>query len=161
MATFCGHVGMAVLVGLPSKPTLLLDDPRAFRDELEFLGAGPNKRVQIVLTKEKNLRSERANAYYWSTVLTAIEEETKQPAPSIHDAMCQMFLPDEKTQVEFLNKLSGEVVDFAVGGRRSSKLTGEAFFEFVEHVRAWALDFLGVRTPDPDPEYWRKRLVKA
>ena len=42
----------------------------------------------------------------------------------------------------------------------SVKQTGNKFFYFVEDVREFALTWMGVKTEDPDPEYWRKRPAK-
>lgn len=103
-------------------------------------------------------RSQKANAYYWSTVLTTLAKENEQTPEDLHDAMVEMFLPNDLKRVEFFNKMTGEVLRVTVDKRRSSKLTGEAFYDFVERVRLWGVEFLGTTTPDPDPEYWRKRV---
>jgi hypothetical protein len=105
-------------------------------------------------------RSAKANRYYWGVVLDLIEQHTGTKADDIHDAMCEQFLPNEQKRVAFFNKLTGEELAVDVDTRRSSKLTGMAFYDFVEDVRQWARDFLQVETPDPDPEYWRKRPSK-
>jgi hypothetical protein len=105
-------------------------------------------------------RSAKANRYYWGVVLALIAEHTGHKPEAIHDAMCELHLPDEHGRVEFFNKLTGERLEVEVDGRRSSKLSGHVFYDFVEDVRQWAQDFLNVETPDPDPEYWRKRAPK-
>jgi len=105
----------------------------------------------------RKLRSERANAYYWSTVLPLLAAENEQTPEEVHDAMCALFLPNEAKRVEFFNKLTGESLTVQTDGRRSSKLTGGPFYDFVERVRLWGMEFLGVVTPDPDKDYWRKR----
>lgn len=122
------------------------------------------QRVGVVLKPWKILRSERANAYYWGQVLTPMSVESSdgdQEPEEIHDAMCAMFLPNEHKRVEFFNKMTGEYLEVETDGRRSSKLHGEDFYQFVEKVRKFALEFMGVRTEDPDPEYWRKRARKT
>jgi hypothetical protein len=157
---FVGH-GVVRRVGAiarMTRPKLILDHPEEFSEELDFL---VGKRVTLRLGLERSVRSQRANAYYWSTVIGLIKKETGQPEQGIHDSMCEMFLVSDKTKVEFVSKITGEVKEFTVEGRRSSKLAGEPFYEFVENVREWARDFLGIVTPDPDPDYWRKRLVKS
>jgi hypothetical protein len=112
--------------------------------------------VDITIVKHTRRRSLQANHYYWGNVLQAIEDYTGQPKQDIHDAMCALFLEDERRQVEFFNKLTGECFEIDVT-RRSSKLTGDKFFDFVENVRQWAREKLGVETRDPDSEYWRRR----
>jgi hypothetical protein len=122
------------------------------------------KRVDIIVREHRAARSEQANAYYWSCVLTPISESTSagdQAPEEIHDAMCAMFLPDEKKRVEFINRFTGESIEVEVDGKRSSKLKGDEFYRFVEQVRKFALETLGVHTEDPDPHYWRKQRRAA
>jgi hypothetical protein len=102
-------------------------------------------------------RSQKANAYYWSTVLPLLAAENAQTPEEVHDAMCEMFLPNELKRIEFFNRMTGEVQRITIDCRRSSKLEGKPFYEFVERVRLWGLEFLGVITPDPDPAYWMKK----
>ncbi len=102
-------------------------------------------------------RSERANAYYWSQVASVLAKENEQTPDEFHDAMCQMFLPDELKRVEFFNRLTGEVLQVTIDKRRSSKLTGQEFYDFVERVRLFGVEFLNTTTEDPDADYWRKR----
>jgi hypothetical protein len=101
-------------------------------------------------------RSAKANAYYWSTVLRELAKHSGNTTDEIHDAMCEMFLPNERRHVEFFNRMTGQSLAVEIDPRRSSKLTGGPFYDFVEQVRLWGLEFLGVTTPDPDPNYWRR-----
>lgn len=120
--------------------------------------------VGILVRPWKVLRSERANNYYWGQVLTPMSVEGSdgdQSPEEIHDAMCAMFLPNEPKRVEFFNRMTGEALSVDTDGRRSSKLQGEEFYVFVEKVRKFALEFMGVRTENPDPEYWRRRARKV
>lgn len=128
-----------------------------FRRHLNGLGVG---KWEIHAAKRPT-RSQRANAYYWSTVLLLIAQHTEHTPEEIHDAMCARFLPNEHKRVEFFNRHTGEQLDVDIDTRRSSKLTGAPFYDFVEQVRMWAADWLGVFTPDPDPEYWRKGHADA
>jgi hypothetical protein len=105
-------------------------------------------------------RSLRANAYYWSVVVAAAAKDTGQAEDDIHAAWCEMFLPDENKRVEFYNRMTGETLEVEIDPRRSSKQSGSKFFDFVEECRLWCQTFLNVTTPDPDPEYWRKRAAK-
>lgn len=123
--------------------------------------AGVGLDIIIRAHDARKLRSEKANNYYWSTVLPLLAAENEQTSEEVHDAMCAMFLPNEAKRVEFFNRLTGESLTVDVDTRRSSKLHGGAFYDFVERVRLWGVEFLGVITPDPDPEYWRKRKSSA
>ena len=150
--------GTVTLVPELELPKLVFDDPIGWRQELGFFA---NKRVDVTLASHRDTRSKRANAYYWSVVLGTIARETGHSADEIHEAMCRMFIKNEPKQIEFFSRMTGEVLTFDLDTRRSSKLAGAPFYDFVEQVRAWALDFLGVATEDPDPDYWRKRLTHA
>lgn len=130
------------------------DENRALTTHLATFAG---KRIAVTIEEAKSIRSIKANAYYWSTVLPLLAKENEQTPEEVHDAMCVLFLPNEHKRVEFFNRLTGESLSVDVDGRRSSKLTGAPFYDFVERVRLWGVEFLGVLTPDPDPEYWRKR----
>lgn len=139
----------------------LLEAERPARQRYFHTLAG--KSVDIRVTEHQNDRSARANAYYWGHVLAAMSKDGSdgdQSPEEIHDAMCTMFLPDERKQVEFFNHMTGEMLQVETDGRRSSKLKGDAFYAFVEKVRKFALEFMGVVTEDPDPEYWRRGVRK-
>lgn len=115
--------------------------------------------VDVVIRKHREQRSVQANAYYWGEVLDRMSREGSggdQSPEEIHDAMCEMFLPDEHKRVEFFNRLTGETIAVNTDPRRTSKLKGDEFYTFVEKVRKFALEFMGVVTEDPDPEYWRR-----
>lgn len=125
----------------------------AFREAIRQL---PDGRYSLRLEPWKNRRSARANAYLWGHVYEEIAQHTGHTPEDIHDFMCERFLPNERKRVEFFSRLSGEVLAADVDTRRSSKLTGTPFYDFVENVRQFAREFLGVETQDPDPEYWRR-----
>lgn len=139
------------------------ENAERFTKDLKTLGNGAVV-VKVKLQSASAVRSARANAYYWSSVLTPMSNEGSdgdQSPEDIHDAMCQMFLPDEQKRVEFLNRMTGETMTVETDGRRTSKLKGDEFYTFVEKVRKFALEFMGVETEDPDPNYWRRRAQKA
>jgi hypothetical protein len=134
-------------------------DPQFIRDYRRTLKSLRNQRVSFVV--KPRTRSEEANAYLWSVVYKLMAEDQQVTPEDIHDAMCERFLPNERKRVEFFNKLTGECLAVEADARRSSKLTGGEFYDFVERVRQFAAEFLGVVTPDPDPLYWRKRTTKG
>ena len=106
----------------------------------------------------KPTRSDRANAYYWGVVLEHLERlsESGYDANGLHDVFCERFILSEHKQVEFFNRMTGESLTTEIT-KRSSALTGGEFYDFVENVREFGRTFWGIETPDPDPEYWRKR----
>lgn len=134
-------------------------DAAAFRAHLVAHHAGQD--VAIVVQSKAASRSLRANAYYHGVVLQAAVDESGNSAPVIHAFWCSQFLPDVREQLAFVNKLTGQTLKVTVDTRRTSQLDGTKFYEFVEACRLWLQEWLGVSTPDPDPEYWRKRPKAA
>lgn len=132
-------------------------DPETRREIADVLAAQfRNTRVELKVKRYKATRSQRANAYLWGVVYALMAKDQEMTEEEIHDAMCERFLPNEHKRVAFFNRLTGECLEVETDGRRSSKLDGEAFYDFVERVREFARDFLNVHTPDPDPAYWRR-----
>ena len=135
-----------------------LDDRAGFQQALQ---AYKGEEVTLTLQSRSALRSAKANAYYWSVVVQAAVDESGQPDSDIHSYWCELFLPEEKKRLQFFNRLSGERLQVTIDSRRTSKLTGTPFYDYVENCRLWLQEYLGVTTPDPDKDYWRKRTKKA
>lgn len=135
-----------------------LDDRDGFLTHVrkEFTG----QEFVVTVRSRSALRSIKANNYYWSVVVDAAVKETGQDDQTIHAFWCDKFLPDEKKRTQFYSHLTGETLEVEVDTRRTSKLTGTPFYDYVENCRLWLQEFLGVTTPDPDPEYWRKRKAR-
>lgn len=133
-----------------------LDDEAGYRRDVALLSAKDGAALIVKVTRAT--RSDKANAYYWSTVLKAIEEQSESGNSDVelHDAFCEMFLPTQAKQVAFFSKLTGEVLSVSTDAKRSSVLSGAPFYDFVEKVREFARHFWGIDTPDPDSEYWRR-----
>ena len=147
MASFLGFVDDA--------GHFALDDRKAF---LAYLAAQFKGQEVVITPQSKRVyRSLKANAYYWSQIVGAAAKESGQAEDAIHTFWCEQFLPDEKKRLKFHNRLTGQTLQVDVDARRSSKLTGTKFYEFVENCRLWCQEWLALTTPDPDKEYWRKR----
>jgi len=139
--------------GVIANPDVLLDLQEAIRT---FRG----QHIDLTVEAHRDRRSERANAYLWGVVYREIAAYTGHTVEAIHSAMVERYLPSERVRVEFFNRTNGEVLEIDTDRRRTSKLTGTAFFDFVEQVRLFASEFLSIETEDPDPAYWRARLVR-
>lgn len=141
-------------VGLVQDGKVQLYDKAAYRAGLEPFDG---HEIEGELRRRGSNRSAQANAYYWGVVVQAAHEESGQAPNDIHSYWCELFLPDEKKRLEFFNRLTGERLQVTVDTRRTSRLTGHAFYDFVENCRLWCQEYLNVTTPDPDPDFWRKR----
>lgn len=130
-----------------------MSEPHLWHEGLKALAG---QEIVLTATLRRYHRSLKANSYYWGVVMKAAVKETGQSADTIHCFWCEQFLPNETTRLEFFNKLTGQRIKVSVDTRRSSKLTGTKFYDYVEECRLWLQEWLGVSTPDPDPDYWRK-----
>ena len=139
--------------GVIANPDVLLDLQEAIRT---FRG----QHIDLTVEAHRDRRSEQANRYLWGHVYREIAAYTGHTVDDIHDAMVERFLPSERKRVEFFNRTSGEVLEFDIDRRRTSKLSGKSFFDFVDAVRLFASEFLSIETEDPDPDYWRGRLAR-
>lgn len=138
----------------------VINNPDLAEDLMDAFRQYKGQHVDVTIAPHTETRSERANAYLWGVVYREIAAYTGHTVEAIHAAMVERYLPNERLRVEFFNRHSGEVLEIDTDRRRTSKLSGKAFFDFVEQVRLFAQEFLTVDTPDPDPEYWRGRITR-
>lgn len=110
------------------------------------------KAVDITVALHATNRSARANRYYWGVVVALATDHNGDTPEDFHDEMCARFL--SRRRITIVDTATGEAVEVAVP-RRSSGLSIGDFYRFVEQVRQFCAEFLGVETPDPDPSYWR------
>lgn len=102
------------------------------------------KKEPYVLTieKKKDKRSLSANAYYW-VLISILEGETGQDSDSLHDFFKTKFLPKRKVvfrQTGEENEVQGS----------TAILDSFNFFEYVEKIRAFAIQELNIYLPTPD-----------
>lgn len=96
----------------------------------------------VTIEKKKEKRSLNANAYYW-VLMSILEKETGQDQDSLHDYFKTKFLP--KRKVVF--KQTGE--ENEVQGS-TAELDSFNFFEYVDKVRAFAIQELDIYLPNPN-----------
>lgn len=115
------------------------NDKRKLFDTLKML---KKEAYVVTIEKKKSKRSLNANAYYW-VLITILEKETGQDTDSLHDYFKTKFLP--KRKVVF--KQTGEEND--VQGS-TAELDSFNFFEYVDKIRAFAIQELNIYLPTPD-----------
>ena len=96
----------------------------------------------LTIEKKKDKRSLSANAYYW-VLISILEGETGQDSDSLHDFFKTKFLP--KRTIVF--RQTGENAE--VQGS-TAILDSFNFFEYVEKIRAFAIQELNIYLPTPD-----------
>ena len=134
----------------------LVLDRAAFATQLRELPSGKPLQLSI----QSATRSQQANAYYWGVVLRAIADDSAAGSMStlrVHQAMSTLFL--EPLGAELVFRTKRQVITILTDQRPSTAdLPSDEFYTYVENVRRWAAETLGLVIPDPDPEYWRKDL---
>lgn len=114
----------------------------------------------LTLKRERPDKSQLQMGYYRGLVLPMITEEAcgdgsnKVEQDRIHKQLKAMFLESER--VEYTDMTTGEVIMKELAPSLGDLNTRE-MSDFTERVRAWALDFFGLVTPDPDPNWKAKR----
>lgn len=116
------------------------------------------QRITFDFQPEHATRSTQANAYYWGVVVQLATAHTGDEPEDFHDEMCARFLA--RRRIDVIDHETGEAVEVVIPGR-SSRLSIGDFYAFVERVRLFCGEFLGVETPDPDVTYWRQRGQRA
>lgn len=104
-----------------------------------------NGQHTISISKRKEKRSLDQNSLFW-VWMKAISDETGQDQQDVHDYCCSLFL---KRQIKINNQIKT-----VVGG--TSKLSKEAFTEFLQKIQADASSELGIRLPVPEDKQFEE-----
>lgn len=137
MATEC------VTSGLVNRGRLKVRVTPAFTADLKSFRDGP---VTVRIERKRASRSLQANAYYWAVVVAHLSEHTGHTPEELHEYLKARFLP--KTLA--IANGNGEIVDEFVIGGTTTKLDVVQFYEYVQEIKQWALDSLGVLIPEPE-----------
>jgi hypothetical protein len=120
---------------------LVLDDRPAFETEIRDQPDGP------VCVRVWRPHSRRSDRYYFGVVLAHISETTGYTVAEAHDAMKRECNPKIETRVD----RDGLVVDTRVTGGSTTELADADMSAYIDRVRQFAAERLGVNIPDPDP----------
>lgn len=112
-----------------------LNMPKVKQHILKFRG----KTVEVTIEERKKRRSNNQNSYYYGVVLKMIADycgyRTNEEITGIHEELKRMFLPK-------IGKLN--IV------KSTSSLNTAEFTDYIENIRLWAAQELGVYIPDPN-----------
>jgi hypothetical protein len=128
---------------------LVLTNRALFADLVKNLGDGS---YELSLRKLRATRSIQANRYWWGVVVHLFSEHTGHTPEEIHEWAKAKFIPK---RLALLNG-NGDVQDEYVIGGSTRKMKVDEFYEFVEHVRTFGNEQLGLNIPPPD-KLWRVR----
>lgn len=104
--------------------------------------------LELVIERKHATRSAAQNSYYWGVVVGLLSEHTGYTPDEIHEILKAKFLPKKLAVTDGNGEIRGE---FVIGGT-TTRLNKIEFGEFVEAVRRWAAEDLGVVIPDPNSE---------
>lgn len=113
--------------------------------------------VTVTIERQHGHRSLQANRYYFGVCLKLISEYSGYDVNEAHEAMKALFLPKA---LAFCNG-NGIVVDEIVIGGSTRQMNTNDFHDFIERVRRFAAEDLGLNIPDPDPDWWLKSCPEA
>lgn len=102
--------------------------------------------VELEITRLRATRSGQANRFYWGVVIQALHELTGYTPEELHDLMKAKFLPKH---LAFTGQ-NGDIIEQFVLGGSTRHLDTQEFYQYVERVREWAGDALGLYIPDPN-----------
>lgn len=101
--------------------------------------------VEIEITRLRATRSQQANRYYWGVVIQHLHELTGYAVEELHELMKAKFLPKDLA----FSDQSGRVIEQYVLGGSTRGLDTAEFYQYIERIREWAADSLGLYIPDP------------
>lgn len=99
------------------------------------------KDIELMVRKRRKKRSKSQNSYLWGKVYSIIAEHSGYDNPEeVHEAMKRMFLTVHR------DNLPDTVCS-------TTDLSTAEFSEYVDSIKRWASNFLGVYIPDAG-EIW-------
>lgn len=125
---------------------LQLRNKRAFDTALAKFKDGE---VLVTIERAHATRSDAQNRYLWAVVIDLIADHTGFTPDETHECLKAKFLPKKLAFADG----NGVVVDEYVIGGSTRKLNKVEFGEYIEAIRTWAAEYLGVVIPDP-VEQW-------
>ena len=84
------------------------------------------KRIELILRERQAGRSDEANKYYWAIPVAILSEHLGYEPEELHEILKNQF----------------KVVSTA-------RMETAQFWEYIEKIRRWAIQFHGVNIPDP------------
>ena len=109
-------------------------------DFLAYISTLEGKTIEVVVRKQKNTRSVRQNAYYWTVCVKMLADETGYTTDEMHDILRGMFLAKI---IMFAGK---EVVTV----QSTTSLSTSEMEEYLSSIRQWASVELNCYVPDPN-----------
>jgi hypothetical protein len=136
------------LLEIPFKPESGKPPTAVLLRLLDAIARAGDTRLVLRLAVQKKRRSLNQNAYLWSVVYGQIAEAFRQHGNNVDADDVHAYLKDNvgKLRQVFVTP-DGEVL---TGPGSTAKLSTTEFEVYVEKVRAWAAEKLGISIPLPN-----------
>jgi hypothetical protein len=131
MAAVARHAGKVV------KGQLILADPTAWR---AAVAKHEGRDVWVAVARQQHLRTMPQHRYYWGVVVDSIAGFIGEGRAETHELLKHKFLA-----VRDVELLDGKSLTMPPTTRT---LTVEQFTAYIEAVRVWSSQFLGLSIPD-------------
>lgn len=116
---------------------LLPADPIAWRT---LLARHRGRDVFVTVVRQQHARTLPQNRYYWSVVVDSIAAYIGEGRDETHELLKAKFLPGRAVEL-----LDGQTLEMPPSTRL---LDVEQMTAYIEAVRVWAAQFLGLSIPD-------------
>ena len=113
-------------------------DPSAWRATCARL---KGRLVWVTVRRQQQIRSPQANRYYFGVVVDSIASYIGESAEETHELLKSKFLPGRSVEL-----LDGKTLEMPPTTRH---LTVEQFAEYLNRVKQWAAEWLGLSIPEP------------
>ena len=107
------------------------------------------KRVVVAVREQKRTRSNQQNRHYWGCVIPPIVAMFRDAGSMVDAEDVHEFLKLRVAKIKQVMVTPDGEVHTSLGS--TAKLTTTEFMDYVEKIRAWAVEF-GVAIPLPDEQ---------
>jgi hypothetical protein len=124
-----------VFLGSVDRGRLVLDDPSRFHAHLRGLD---KKRVEVVVRRQRRIRSLDQNRYYWGVVVKMLADGFGYEPEEMHEALKFQFLRVPSAEGRPLETV-----------RSTASLSTVEFMDYIAAVQRWAAAEYCICIPDP------------
>lgn len=119
------------------KGEVVFADPQAWR---AAVARHKGRDVFVTVVRQQHLRTMPQNRYYWSVVVETVAGYIGETRDDTHELLKAKFLPQRDIEL-----LEGQRLQMPPSTRG---LTIEQFTAYIDAVRTWAAQFLGLSIPE-------------
>lgn len=112
-----------------------------------WLGSLAGQKVEIVIGKPENSRTNAENRYYWGVVVKLLADELGYSSEDMHELLKMQFNSKVLDVYAKADKLTPRKCRI---GKSTASLKVEEFENYLESIRVWAATFLKVVIPLPN-----------